>query len=272
MVTLVSACHGVGKTSVAIQLAAALSASGARVLLIDENRGPASAVEILGLPSGFALENVTRGECSFEHAMRPTAHGVTVLSVASTACAVPALRIAMQERLMAGLRGIDTRFDVVLADTVCGGSGGMTISACENHDMIVVSSAATQSVTATYALIKRLRDTHSEQRLHVLLNRVVREENARVILENLTGVARSHLQMSIASLGCVPKDEKLRFNRAGCGAVVETHPASASAARFRGIADAIIHWPGTYARSGLVDRFMQHVFAGSAPALASAGV
>lgn len=272
MVALVSACKGVGKTSVAIQLAAALSASGARVMLIDENRGPASAGAVLGLSSSYALENVTRGECSFEQAMRSTAQGVTVLSAASTAYAVPALRAAMQAQLMAGLKNIEARFDVILSDTVCGDPGGMASFAGENHDTIVVSSAAAQSVTATYALIKRLRDTGGEQRFHILLNRVVREENARVILENLTGVARSHLQMSIESLGCVLKDERLRFNRAECGPVVETHPASASAVRFRGIADAIIHWPGTYARSGLVDRFMQRVFAGSLPALASAGV
>ena len=271
-ITLVSACNGVGKTSVAVNLAAALSASGARVLLIDENRGPANIGALLGLPARYTLEQVTRGECRLEDALLSTTHGLTVLSVAGAARALPVLRAAARERLNADFKVIEARFDVVLADTACERTCGMEMFAGASHDTIVVSSAAAQSVTASYALIKRLRDTGNQQRFHVLLNRVVLEENARVILQNLTSVARSHLRMPIESLGCVPKDESLRIARAELRPVVAAHPASPSAVRFHCIADAITTWPNARARSGLIDRFMQCVLAGSPPVLASAGV
>lgn len=272
MVTLVSAYRGVGKTSVAIHLAMALSARGARVLLIDENCGPANISGLLGLPLRFSLEHVMCGECRLEAALLPAAQGLMVLSAAVASHGSPARRVIAREQWAAGVRGIEARFDVVLVDTALDSAGGVSAFAGVNHDMIVVSSAAAQAVTASYALIKRLRDTGGERRFHVLLNRVTREENARVILENLTNVAHSHLHLSVESLGCVSKDDHLRFNSAEFQSMAVTQLPPPSAAQFHRIADAISVWPGPCARPGLMDRFMQRMLVGNPPLVASAGV
>ncbi len=269
IITLVSGCNGVGKSSVAVNLATVLAARGARVLLIDENRGPASSSAMLGVPPCVALEPTMCHEFAIEEALVPTAYGVIVFPAAGVLHALPSVA---KQRLIANFGGVDRRFDVVLVDTPCGQAGSTEMFVDVLHDTIVVSSAATRAVTASYALIKRLHNADGQHRFHVLLNRVVAEGNARVILDNLLGLARSHLQLPIESLGCVPKDESLRLASIRPCPVLDAYPSSPSAARFRGIADAIAGWPGARARHGLIDRFMQSVRAGSSPVLANAGV
>lgn len=270
IINLASGCTGVGKTSVAVNLAALFAGRGLRVLLIDENRGPANISALFGLAPP-APDPVTRRARGLEDALLRMANGVTLLAAASAWHEWPALPATAREELLTDWRRIERRFDVVLVDTLCAAGGGADLFAGKCHDTIVVSSAAPHAVTASYALIKRWRGAASEHRFHLLLNRVAVEANARVILENLAGVARSHLQTPVASLGCIPKDESLRIANAGCRPVVEAHPWSPSAARLRGIADCIAGWPGHH-RQHWMDRFMARVVDGGRPVLAPAGV
>ena len=272
IVTLASGCNGVGKTSVVVNLATVLAERGMRVLLIDENHAPASICTLFGLSPRFTLEHVARRACMLEDVLLPAAHGVSVLAAAGAMDALPTLRAAAREGLIADFGSIERRFDIVLVDTPCDWTYGAELLSGVIHDTIVVSSAATRAVTASYALIKRLSSVRDQRRFHVLLNRVELEGNARVILDNLTGVARSHLHMSVESLGYVPRDERLRIADAGFRPVVNVHPSSPSAARFRGIADSIAGWSGASVRPGLIDRFMQRVIAGTPTLFANAGV
>lgn len=271
IVRLASGCRGVGKTSVTVNVAVALAARGARVLLIDGNHGPANVSALLGVQPRCALENFVRNECTFDHALMPVAHGVTVLPAAGAARSLPSWDTAARARLSAALKSLHGRFDVVLVDTPCDREDAVDLFAGSVCDTIVVSSTAKHAVMASYALIKRLRGAGRQDRFHMLLNQVVIEETARVILHNLMDVARGHLQTPVASLGCVPADERLRAAGAGCHSVVHAYPSSPSALRLRHIAEAITGWPGHRARHNPMDGFMRQVLAGGHPVLTTSG-
>lgn len=275
-IMLVSARGGVGKTSVAINLAAALAEGGSRVLLIDENRGMSSLVSYLGLRPGRTQDQPVHGARSLESALLPAGHGLTVLPAAEVSHAsqglnVAPLRAAARERLAADVSAVSRQFDIVLVDTACRDGGIMDLLCDASHDTIVVSSASAQSVTASYALIKRLHGATGQGRIHALLNRVVREDNARVILDNLINVARHKLQLPVQSLGCVPKDELLRISAGRFRPAIVSDSNSRAASRFRALAKDIALWPDAPVRAGLLDRFMQRVLCGSTPVLVPVG-
>ena len=158
MMTLDSGCPGVGKTSAVINVAAALAARGSRVLVIDENHGPANVGGLLGVQPRFELQHVMREACTLEDALVPGPRGITLLGAANGARALPGLRPLDQERLIAGFGGLDGRFDVVLVDTPCAQADHRTgLFTHAVQDTIIVSSLAAHAITAAYALIKRLR-------------------------------------------------------------------------------------------------------------------
>ena len=198
--------------------------------------------------------------------MLPAAHGLTVLPLAS------AMPPAARNQLWKDLKDIQGRFDVVLVDTAHDCEGALPVGYGSGQEMIVVSTAAAQSITASYALIKRVCVTEERFRIHVMLNRVVGEANAQVMLENLIGVARENLKLPLLSLGSMPSHKSLRIARGGYTPAVAAVPASAPAARYRDIAEAISAWPHLRARPGLMERLMQRLLTRNPPAFASAGV
>ena len=76
-----SARRGMGKTGVAVNLAAALAGKGREVLIVDENGTSGNVGDSLGQGARCDLLQVMRGECGLDQAIRRVA-GVSVLSAA----------------------------------------------------------------------------------------------------------------------------------------------------------------------------------------------
>jgi flagellar biosynthesis protein FlhG len=272
MTAVTAGCHGVGKTSVVINVAAAFAARGHRVLVIDENYGPANVSGLLGIRSRFDLSHVIRRACTLEDALVDGPAGVSILPAASGARALPSLRPLQQQQLIDSFSRLDGRFDLALIDTPCGNAGTPGLFSRAVQDTIIVSSAATDAITASYALIKRMRSGQSGRRFYMLLNRVACESNARVVAANLTNAAHGYLATPLEYLGSVPRDENLAHAARGFQSVVEAAPAAPSARGFKRIADSIADWPRHGQRRDGFDSLMQRLLASSRFVFANAGV
>ncbi len=261
--TVIAGSPGVGKTSVVINVAAAFAARGHRVLVIDENYGPGNVSGLLGVRPRFDLNHVMRRTCTLEDALIEGPAGVSILPAASGARALSSLRPQEQEQLIDSFGRLDGRYDLALIDTPCGSAGAPGLFSRAVQDTIIVSSAATDAITASYALLKRMRDCQSGRRFYMLLNRVASESNARVVAANLTNAAHGYLATPLEYLGSVPRDESLAQAARGFQAVVEASPAAPSARGFTRIADSIAGWPRHGQRRDGFDSLMQRMLAGS---------
>jgi flagellar biosynthesis protein FlhG len=270
--TVTAGCHGVGKTSVVVNVAAAFAARGQRVLVIDENFGPANVSGLLGVRSRFDLSHVIRESCTLEDALIEGPGGVSILPAASGVRSLPALGPLQQQQLIDKFSRLDGRFVLALFDTPCGNAGAPSFFSRAVQDTIIVSSAAADAITASYALIKRMRNCQSGRRFYMLLNRVACENNARVVADNLQNAARGYLATPLEYLGSVPRDASLALAARGFQAVVEASPAAPSARGFRRIADSIAEWPRSGQRRDGFDSLMQRLLSGSRFVFANAGV
>lgn len=277
MVTFVSACAGVGKTSTVINLAAALASQERRVLVIDENQG---AANVCGLLQVRASRKSTVFPCNahgFDGVVIEAMPGVAVLPAAGLAAASLVCPGSAHAKLLSGICGLRARFDVTLIDAANNRSAGMESLTGAGHDTIVVSTPSARSITSSYALIKRLNET-GERRFHMLLNRVRQQDDAQIVLRNMAMATRRFLRLPLASLGSLTKDDGAHAHSGRFCPVIHANPASPLALRLHEIAGAIITWPGTSATAGCdgatdpYERFMRRIRIDNALVLASAGV
>src|ERR687896_973646 len=74
---------GVGKTSVAVNLATALASTGRRAMLLDGDLGLANVDVFLGLSPRHTMAHVLSGERTLEEIIIESPHGIQVVPGAS---------------------------------------------------------------------------------------------------------------------------------------------------------------------------------------------
>lgn len=209
MFSLTSGKGGVGKTSIAVNLAFALSQKKQRVLLVDGDLGLANVDVLLKIPVKGTIRDI------LENAIDPLSAVVYIepnLGVLPSGSGVPQmLGLGDKERsyLEGILRNIAKHFDIVLFDTAAGiGPSVLWFNTLVDHNIVVVSPDPT-SMTDAYALIKVMSQDRGRSDFHILLNSVKDEKEGREIYATLANVAGRFLKLNPKHLGSVPQDAEV---------------------------------------------------------------
>lgn len=229
LITVVGAKAGVGRTSMTINLAAALAAAGKDVLVLDENQAPNNLVDRLMLSPRTELLDVAQGRCELKQVMQSVL-GFSVLPAARAIRALGRLSSTELQRLESALTEASNGVDVMLVDAATlAGDSSVSSALASGVSMLVVVDATVSGITETYTMIKRLALENARLNFEVVVNRVHNEAEAINVFGNMARVARRHLTARLDYLGYIPADAKLaRANQLG-RAVVDAFPTSHSA-------------------------------------------
>ena len=208
VVTVVGARQGLGATSVVVNLAAALSNAGKKILVLDENLAHDNVANALALKPRYDLLNAVRDDMNWREVMLHTATGVQVLPVARAMQALSGLSNAERARLLESLSAASWGRDVVLVDaTTDGHSVCATLSGDE--PLLLVLNATVDGITESYALLKQMAADNGRQAFDLVVNKAHNEQEARTVYENMAQVAQHHLKVQLKYLGNIPLDENL---------------------------------------------------------------
>lgn len=229
IITLVAGKSGVGRTSVTINLAAALSGAGRDVLVLDENPAPNNLTDSLGLFARYDLLDVIQGKCALVDAVL-SGGGYAILPVARLMRALEKLNPIEQKCLEKALSEVSCGVDVLLVDgAMLTGPAAVSSSLASGVRLLVVMDATASGITESYSLIKRLALENARLRFEIVVNKVANEQVARLVFGNMEKVARAKLAARLEYLGCIPLDDRLKRATQLARSVVEAYPAAVSA-------------------------------------------
>ena len=242
VVTVVGARDGLGATSIVVNLAAVLAHSGKDVLVLDENLSHDNVANTLALKSRYDLLNVVRGDKTWQDVILPGSEGVRVLPVARAIQNLAKLDEAQRALLLDSLSAAAKDMDVVLIDAARDGHS-VCASLSGDEPLLLVLNATASGITESYALLKQMAMHNGRQAFDIVVNKVSSEREALAVFDNMSLVARVHLQVRLEYLGYIPVDEKLKRATQLCRPVIEAFPSAQASYAIREIAQGLLRAP-----------------------------
>jgi septum site-determining protein MinD len=229
IITITSGKGGVGKTTTAINLGAALNYFGKEVVILDANLTTPNVGLHLGAPIvPISLNHVLLGKAKIGDAMYEHYSGTKIVP---SSLSVKELKRLNHGKLKDVAKKLKKMADFVIYDSAAG-LGPEAIASLEAGDeLIIVTNPEIPAVTDALKTSKLIEEMGKEVR-GVIVTRV-RGLKTEMPLSNI----RDMLELPI--LGVIPEDGKMQAALVMKDAILHTHPKSKAARAYRKLAAKI---------------------------------
>lgn len=255
---------GVGKTSVAVNLATALSLAGKRVMLLDGDLGLANVDVLLGLSPRQTLAQVLDGVCTLEDVIIDAPQGFQVVPAASGVATMANMTVAQHLNIVQAFSSLSQRLDTLIVDTAAGISHGVLQFAQAAQQVLVVVCDEPASITDAYALIKVLSRNHGVREFQVVANMTRKAGEGANLFKKLERVAARFLDVTLNYVGEIPEDPYLKRAIREQRPVTDAYPASPAALAFKKLALKADKWPIPTGPRGNLEFFVERLVRRSA--------
>lgn len=234
---------GVGKTSVAVNLATALASTGRRVMLLDGDLGLANVDVFLGLSPRHTMAHVLSGERTLEEIILESPQGVQVVPGASGVADLANLSAAAHLGLVQAFSALSTRVDTLIVDTSAGIAHSVVqFTQAAQHVLLVVCDEPA-SMTDAYALIKVMSRNHGVTKFKVVANMTRSPGEGETLFQKLERVTGRFLDVTLEYVGEIPEDPYLRRAIREQRPVVAVFPSCPASRAFKKVALKADKWP-----------------------------
>ncbi|MDP3881703.1 MAG: cell division ATPase MinD [Nanoarchaeota archaeon] len=229
IITITSGKGGVGKTTTAINLGAALNGFGKDVIILDANLTTPNVGLHLGAPIvPISLNHVLQGKAKIADALYEHASGTKIIP---SSLSVRELRNINSEGLKEVGKKLKKMADFIIFDSAAG-LGDEALAAIESGDeLIIVTNPEITAVTDALKTSKVIEQMGKEVK-GIIVTRVKG-------LKTDMPIANIRDMLELPILGVIPEDNRVQEALVMKDALIHTHPKSKTARAYRHIAARI---------------------------------
>jgi flagellar biosynthesis protein FlhG len=232
IIAVTSGKGGVGKTTVSLNMGAALAERGLRVLLFDADLGMANLHVFAGVRPRGTLSDVIEGRATLAQIVTPGPAGMQLICGASGVAALANLDARSMTHLGSELARFARSFDVLILDTGAGISPQVIHFLSVAHEIIVVATPNLASTLDAYGVIKVAREQRLPARIHVLINEADEETQGAAVFERLRECSQRFLEFSPLHLGSLRRDSAVEAANQSRQPLTIAKPRNKNARRF----------------------------------------
>ena len=228
--SILSGKGGVGKTTSAINLAAALNALGEDVLIVDANLSTPNIGLHLGAPIvPVTLNHVLDGRADVTDAIYEHESGLKILP---SSLSIKELKRINHDKLIEVAKELRKLADYIILDSSAG-LGREAESAINSADEIIIITQAEMPSIADALKTSKLTEYLNKDIRGFIINRHkgIRTE---MNLQNIKDM------LEIPHLGTVPEDKNIQKALVLKNAIIHTHPRSIASREYRKIAQKLL--------------------------------
>lgn len=196
LLVVAGAKGGVGTTTIAFHLAAALTHAGQAVTLVDGDLGKASLATWCEVHGGPTIADVLSGRRRAYEALRPGPAGARLLAGAWATGHLTDCDATAQQRLIEQLKTL-TDVDLVVIDAGCGQHRIMERFWRAADDVLLVVTPDDAAVMSAYGAIKAFCGRGRDTSTHAVMNQARRYDDARDAYQRLQNACRRFLALEL---------------------------------------------------------------------------
>lgn len=205
-VAVTSGKGGVGKTSIAVNLALLLSKSGRRVRLVDADFGLSNAEVLMGITPRHTLNDVLRGGVDPYDAWLDGPAGIKLLSSGSGLEEMANIDGTIGVKLIEHVLQTASDGDVVIIDTSPGITNSVASLLSFADEVMVVTTPEPTSITDSYAVMKVLMNRNESADITLVANCCSSPGQAGGVADGLHNICQRFLGRSFQRFEYLPTD------------------------------------------------------------------
>ena len=211
IISIASGKGGVGKTNIAVNLAIALQELGENVLLIDADLGLGNVNVILGNMPEYNLYHVIKDSKKIHEVVVETEYGIRYIAGASGFSSLANLSGRGLNKLISSMDSLNDA-DIIILDTGAGISDQVVYFLLSSDENIVVTTPEPTAVLDAFSVIKVIAPEDAKADIKILVNRVTKPSQAKVISDNIINASKNYLNMDVNYLGYVYEDKTIPYS------------------------------------------------------------
>ena len=219
---------GIGKSTLAINLAVGYAQTGARTLLVDTDLGMADLNLLLGVAPEKSLLDALGGANVEDVLVK--AHGIELLPALNGSHLLATLGTTGLRRILELVESLAAKFDTLVVDVAAGIGQSQTMFAGATNDVVVVVNPEPLSIADAYACLKVLSTEQHVKHAYLVPNRVLSRAHADEVTARLSALVNRFLDLELTVLPPIPSDPAVA-EAAQIGVPLLVHAPDAPAAR-----------------------------------------